>query len=133
MAYPVPLTLFGWAWSISTHIATTEIAKVPASQLAILRYERVLADPRAELSRLAGFVGASADERWLGRAEEFTDPGRAGSAAAQLGPADLAELRDACAAGRRAFDLLESAHPECAFPPAAPAASSAAGTTPRSA
>jgi hypothetical protein len=75
-----------------------------------LRYEALLQDTRAELTRLAGFIGAGADRQWLDDTCALADSGRMGPAAAQLHPVDLAALRTACAAGRRAFDLLESEH-----------------------
>jgi hypothetical protein len=72
-----------------------------------MRYEHLLMNPRAELARLAGFIGVPADQLWLSRAAEFANPKRAG-AAVYLDRDTLAELRDACAAGTQAFDLLES-------------------------
>jgi hypothetical protein len=73
-----------------------------------MRYEYLLNDPDKELTRLAGFIGASAPGQWLDAAREFVRPAHAGSAAAQLHPSDLLALRAVCAAGARAFDLLEA-------------------------
>jgi hypothetical protein len=73
-----------------------------------LRYEHLLEDPGTELTRLAGFIGAPAPAQWLDAARQFVRPSHAGSAAAQLHPSDLAALRTVCAAGARAFGLLES-------------------------
>jgi hypothetical protein len=110
LKFPVPFAVYGWLWSNMTRTGTREIRKVPRDRWTILRYELLLRDPRAELARLAAFIGASADEQWLDRACPLVDPGRTGSAAAKLHPGDLAALRASCASGTRAFDLLESEH-----------------------
>jgi hypothetical protein len=110
MAYPLPLKVFGVSWSINTYLAAMEIRKLPSDRWMTMRYEQLLSDPRAELSRLADFIGAPADQRWLARAEEFADPGRTGGALAHLDPGALAELREACAPGAQAFDLIKSEH-----------------------
>lgn len=110
MAYPLPLTIFGAVWSTMTCTGTSEIRTVPCHRRTTMRYERIIADTRAELSRLADFIGVPADRQWLDRAGQFIDPARRGRAAARLHPSALAELRAACAAGTRAFDLLESEH-----------------------
>lgn len=110
MTFPIPLTFFGGFWSSLTRTGTREIRKV-RNRWMTLRYETLLQDTRAELTRLAGFIGAGTDRQWLDDACALADSGRMGSAAAQLHPVDLAALRTACAAGRRAFDLLESEHP----------------------
>lgn len=93
-----------------TRGGTREIRTVGRNQVLTLRYERLLDDNRSEMTRLAAFIGAGADEQWLDETCALADPGRAGSAAARLHPGELAALRDVCAAGTRAFDLLESEH-----------------------
>lgn len=110
LAYPIPLVMFGWMWSGGTRSGTSDIRAVPPERWVLLRYENLLADTRAELSRLADFIGVPAERQWLDRTSEFVDSGRAGGAAARLHPSALAELRAACASGARAFDLLESEH-----------------------
>ena len=107
-SFPIPLTYFGGIWSAVTRTGTREIRLIPQDRWTTLRYERLLADPSAELTRLAGFIGIPADRQWLDKTSAFADPGRTGSAVAKLHPSDVAELRAACAAGTRAFDLLES-------------------------
>jgi hypothetical protein len=111
LAFQIPISYFGSMWSSLTRTGTREIREVPRGQWTTMRYERLLKDTEAELTRLAGFIGVPAEARWLERCREFADPGRSGSAAAQLHPADLAALRAVCAAGSRAFDRLEE---ECA-------------------
>jgi hypothetical protein len=122
MSYPIPLTFFGAIWSAMTRQGTSEVRRVPRDGLLTLRYERLLTQTRAELARLADFIGIpadspgispdslgiSAEHRWLDLACHFVDTGRSGSASAQLHPIDLAALRSVCAAGRRAFDVFES-------------------------
>jgi hypothetical protein len=79
-----------------------------------MRYERLISDVRAELSRLAGFIGVPANSKWLDQACHFVDSGRVGGAESRLHPSELAELRKACTFGNQAFDLLEA---EWAAPP----------------
>jgi hypothetical protein len=107
-AYSLPPALFGWLWSTSTRAGTSEILQVARDRWTTMRYERILADPRTELSGLAGFIGVAAESGWLDRVAEFVDAGRAGRAPNRLHPSDLAALRTVCAAGTRAFDLLEA-------------------------
>jgi hypothetical protein len=106
--YPIPLGYFGWRWSKTTRIGTSEIRNVPPGQWTTLRYEALLKDPRTELVKLAAFIGVSADEEWMNTACPHVDAGRMGSAAAQLHPDELSTLRQICAPGTRAFDLLEA-------------------------
>jgi hypothetical protein len=108
MAYPLPLSIFGGVWSAMTRTGTSEIREVPRDRWTTMRYERLIKDTRAELSRLADFIGVPADRQWLDRASDFVDSERPGRAAVRLHPSALAELRAACAAGTRAFNLLES-------------------------
>jgi hypothetical protein len=122
MSYPIPLTFFGAIWSAMTRQGTSEIRRVRRDGLLTMRYERLLTETRAELTRLADFIGIPADSpgvfpdghdmspdsRWLDLACQYVDTGRSGSAAAQLHPIDLAALRSICAAGSRAFDVFES-------------------------
>lgn len=121
MSFPIPLTFFGGFWSSLTRTGTREIRKVRPDRWTTLRYEALLENTRAELTRLAGFIGARADRQWLDGCCAFVDAGRMGSAAAQLHPIDLAALRRACAAGTRAFDLLESERREADRTKEAPA------------
>jgi hypothetical protein len=97
-------------WSGRTRTGTSDIRAVPHDSWVPLRYEHLLAEPRAELSRLADFIGIPAERQWPDRISEFVDTGRAGGSGTRLHPGALAELRAACASGTRAFDLLESEH-----------------------
>jgi hypothetical protein len=108
MTYPIPLPFFGAMWSTMTRTGTREIRRVPRDRLLTLRYERLLTEPRTELTRVANFIGVPADSQWLDLVCPYVDTGRAGSAAAQLHPIDLVALRGVCVSGSRAFELLES-------------------------
>lgn len=108
LSFPIPLGIFGWMWSGGTRMGTSDIRALPHDCWVPLRYEHLLADPRAELSRLADFIGITAERKWLEKTSEFVDSGRSGGAGTRLHPGALAELRVACASGTRAFDLLES-------------------------
>lgn len=107
LGLPIPLAFYGWLWSDMTRSGTREIRAV-GDRVLTLRYERLLDDNQSEMARLAAFIGVSADRQWLDETHALADPGRAGSATAQLHPGELALLRAVCAAGARAFDLLES-------------------------
>lgn len=108
LGFQLPLTYYGGMWSIMTRMGTRELRTVPRDKLLIMRYETLLTDPRAELSRLAAFMEMPADPQWLDKNSEFANPKRIGSAAAGVHPMDLAALRASCAVGNRAFDQLES-------------------------
>ena len=107
-AYPLPPALFGGIWSSLTRTGTSEFFQIARDGWTTMRYERILADPRTELSRLASFIGVAAEPGWLDRATAFVDTGCAGRAAHRLHPGDLPALRAACVTGTRAFDLVEA-------------------------
>lgn len=110
MEYPLPPQIFGWLWSLMTRVGTRQIRQVPPSRWMTMRYERLIENPRTELTRLASFIEVPATPEWLAEAEEWVDPGRPGKAASHLSGCALDALRAACAAGTRAFDRLESEH-----------------------
>jgi hypothetical protein len=118
LAFPIPPTYYGWLWSDQIRTGTREIRQVRRDRWATLRYEHLLKDTRAALTGLADFIGVPAEPQWLDRACQFVDPGRPRRAAAAFHPSDLAELRSVCAAGTRAFELLESEHAASAEPAA---------------
>ncbi|MFI0487632.1 sulfotransferase [Actinomadura sp. 9N215] len=116
MAYPIPLPFFAWMWNAMVKAGTEALERLPARRWTGLAYERLVADPDAELTRLAGFVGVSAPPSWLDAARALIDRSRTGSAAAKLAPDALAALRAACEPGARAIEALESAHPGAGVP-----------------
>lgn len=108
LAYPLPVAYFGGMWSTDTRTGTSAIRSVSPESRLTMRYERIVRDPRAELTRLADFIGIPAESQWLDRSCDFVDPKRSGSSASRLHPSDLVTLRAICAPGKRAFDLLEA-------------------------
>lgn len=107
MSYPIPVTGFAYMWSHVTHTGVSALRELPPDEWISVRYEDLIGDPRDPLTRIAGFLGVSAPPQWLDWACDFKRPERAGSAQAQLDPAELAALRDACAPGTDAFASIE--------------------------
>jgi hypothetical protein len=108
MSYPLPLTLCGALWSSLVCAGVPALAELPPDSWTTLRYEELLADPAAELTRLADFIGVPATARWLAAATALIQPRRPISLAAELEPDEQAALRDACAAGAEAIAAAES-------------------------
>lgn len=96
-------SVFGGVWSEMVTGGMAALAELPAPAWSMLGYEDLLADPAAELSRLAGFIGVPAGPAWLAAAAALADPARTGSAA-RLDPAGLGRLREACAPGTAAIE-----------------------------
>jgi len=107
-SFPIPIEFFAWMWSSEVHDGESAIREVRRDEWTTVRYEQLLKAPQSELTRLADFIGVPAEHEWLDKADSFVDPGRAGTAAAQLDHVKLAVLQAGCAVGTRAFDLLES-------------------------
>ena len=102
--FPIPVEVFGrdrWSPMICAGLAALD--RVPAARRASLRYEELLADPAASLTRLAGFIGIGAPGEWLDLACRTVDPARTGTAAAELEAGAFARLRAACEPGTRAL------------------------------
>ena len=102
--FPIPVEVFGrdrWSPMICAGVAALD--RVPAARRASLRYEELLADPAASLTRLAGFIGIGAPGEWLDLACRTVDPTRTGTAAAELEAGAFARLRAACEPGTRAL------------------------------
>jgi len=104
MTFPIPLEVFGGqVWSRMIQAGVAALDGLPPGRWTGLKYENLLNDAEAELSRLAAFIGVPAAPQWLRSARDLIQPGRAGAAAAQLDPAALASLRAACEPGTRAI------------------------------
>jgi len=105
MSHPIPVALFGRDfWSPMICAGQAALGRLPSGAWTRLRYEDLLRDPAASLTRLAGFIGVSSPPSWLGRAREMIDPAqirRIGAAAAELAPDAYAAVRRP-AAGLRA-------------------------------
>jgi hypothetical protein len=105
--FPVPLTTFGATWAWQTRIGVAALSAASLDTLMMLKYENIMADPKAELTTLAEFIGIAARPDWLERASAFIQPGRTGGAAARLDPGTLAALNDACEPGTEMISSLE--------------------------
>ncbi len=111
MAYPIPAAVFGQDfWSPMICAGQAALHELPAGSWTLLRYEDLLRDPVASLTRLAGSVGVAAAPSWLEAATALTGPparaaSRIGTAAAELDPDAFAALRAACEPGRQALGV----------------------------
>jgi hypothetical protein len=119
MAHPIPAAVFGRAfWSPMICAGQAALSELPAGSWMRLRYEDLIGDPAAALTRLAAFAGVGAPPPWLdqavalaGRGTALAGPGAArrpgvgtATAAAELDPDAFAALRAACEPGTRALD-----------------------------
>ncbi len=111
MAHPIPPKVFGRYWSDMICEGLEELRRLPADIWTSVSYEALLASPGPELARLASFIGIEATTGWLEAARGLIDPGRTGSAAAQLAPDVLAALRDACEPGTRVLAAMAAGAP----------------------
>lgn len=110
MARAMPLAAFGRRWSALVRDGITALTGLAAGSLLSVRYEDLLTAPGAELTRLAGFLGVTAEPQWLAAAARLADPSRGGRAAATLSLADFAGLKAACEPGEQVITAAES-HP----------------------
>jgi len=103
MSVPIPVHVFGkWWWSDMVCKGLAALAELPSQTWLSLKYEKLLADPDRELSRLASFIEVDATQGWLASARRLIEPGRAGKAAG-LDHDELAALLTACEPGTRAL------------------------------
>jgi hypothetical protein len=114
------LEYFGALWSGMMTGAVAALGALPDDQWDTLGYADLLADPTAELTRLAAFLGVPARSQWLATARQLVDRGRPGKSA-RLDHDDLATLRKACEPGQAA--LAEQTRLRAAVRPALRAAS----------
>lgn len=103
MAYDISPRLFATTWSSMVSNGIAALRELPAQSAIQLCYEQLLADPHAELRRLAGFIGVPPLEEWLRSATRLIDPLHVGVAASALDPELLAQLRADCEPGDRAI------------------------------
>jgi hypothetical protein len=106
MSYPISVSNFGYLWSYITRSGISMLREFPRNIWTSIKYEELVNAPRIPLTGMASFLGVSAPPQWLDWACDFVDPGRAGSATAQLDPAELAALRASCAPGSRALESI---------------------------
>jgi len=107
MAHPIPAAVFGRDfWSPMICAGQAALRELSPGRRTRLRYEDLLRDPVASLTRLAGFIGVTAPTSWLDQAREMIDPAQArrvGAAAAELDPDAFAALAAACEPGALAL------------------------------
>jgi hypothetical protein len=99
MAYPMSLTSFGQLWAELERIGIAALRELPPGDWTNLEYEALISDHERELTRLGEFIGVPVTAEWLDAAGQLIDPGKSGSAEAQLNAVELATLRAACAPG----------------------------------
>jgi hypothetical protein len=107
-SYPIPLTFFAELWSELLCRGVPALAELPPGTWTSLRYEELIMSPAAELSRLAAFIGIPATSQWLAAATPMIGKHRPASAVADLEPAVLAALKEACAPGAQAITAAEA-------------------------
>jgi hypothetical protein len=109
MSHPIPAAVFGRdRWSPMIRAGVAALRRLPGGTWLGVRYEDLLRDPAASLTRLARFIGTDAPGEWLDRVSAMVDPARTG-AAARLDPAAQAALRAACEPGLQALAAAEEA------------------------
>jgi hypothetical protein len=101
VSYPIPIAFFGNMWTLRISEAADGLSKVPRENWISLQYEKLVGDPRAELTRLAEFIGIPAPSQWLDKAREIITDGRRGTALSQLDADSLDALRAACEPGEK--------------------------------
>jgi hypothetical protein len=108
MAYPIPVAYFGNMWSAMMLQAADALGQIPRDRWISLQYEKLVRNPRPELTRLAEFIGIPVIPQWLDKACGIIKQGRTGTAAAQLDPDTLDALRAACEPGQKAVAAMEA-------------------------
>jgi hypothetical protein len=98
------VAVFGAIWSAFICRGAPALAGLPPGSWTILNFDDLLIDPAGELSSLAAFLQIPASSKWLEDAVRLIDRRRPTSIAAELEPAELAAVRDACAPGTAAVD-----------------------------
>lgn len=106
-AAPIPVERFGRLWSATILQGTRRLAALPAGDVAHLSYERLVAEPAAELARLAELLALPDPHGpWRERAAAVIDPQSPSTARSSLSAAELEGLRQACAPGERRLSKL---------------------------
>jgi hypothetical protein len=108
MTREIPLAFFGELWSCLAREGAAALSQLPAGTWIGLKYEELVRDPEAELTKLAEFIGVPATPRWLAAGCLIADDQRVGTAASQLSPGDLATVQEACAPGIAAIAAVRA-------------------------
>jgi uncharacterized protein (TIGR03032 family) len=115
-------------WRAITQLALDDLGEIQPERWGVVEYERLLADPRAELRRLCAFLGIAYDQALLGPPEQAARARRNGSPPPS---GELAELlpRAAAAAARAREQLAPDEPAPAAAPrPESPLASVSTGS-----
>ena len=108
MSRDVPVTAFGALWAEMTREGADELLRLPAGTWTMLAYEQLVSDTRAQLTRLAGFLGVPASRSWLTSAAALVDHDRP-VAQERVDSRLRAALRRSCAPGTAVDSLLAAA------------------------
>jgi Sulfotransferase domain len=106
MAYPLPVAWFGEYWSRSMTMGIAALRKLPDDLWTSMKYEDLLSEPKAELTRLAEFLGVTPLPEWLAFAQRQIHRSRTGTARASLDPDTFRDLQRACAPGNEAIQTM---------------------------
>ncbi|MFE3554838.1 sulfotransferase [Streptomyces sp. NPDC059193] len=98
----LPSAGFAALWSEIVVRGVAHLDEVPAPLRTTLAYEDLLDEPRAELTRLAAFIGVEPLPQWLDVGVARLDGSRRG-ASRRLPAAELAALREHCTPGTDAL------------------------------
>jgi Sulfotransferase family len=106
MAYPLPIDWFGEYWSRSMTTGIAALRNLPDEEWTSIKYEDLLSEPEAELTRLAEFLGVTPLPEWLAAAQRRMHRGSTGRARAYLDPDTFRGLQRACAPGIEAIQNM---------------------------
>jgi hypothetical protein len=106
MSYPVPLTWFGDLWSYTTTTGIAALQEIPGDSWISMKYENLVAEPEAELTRFARFAGFQPSPEWLSAGKQLIHNRSTGTARTLLDPDALLSLQQACAPGMEAVQSL---------------------------
>lgn len=93
-----PVEYFGWNWSYAIARAYHEFVHLDRDQFTDMWFEHLVADPRAEMARLAEFFELPDDEGWIERAAGMVNAD-VKERAPDLTAEQLARLEQACLPG----------------------------------
>jgi hypothetical protein len=87
-----------WSWQVTR--GCCDLMRLPPSQRLEVRYEDLVADTPATLSKIAGFLELPKDKDWIARAAQQVDPEAVPDRLSSLEPQVRAALERACQPGQ---------------------------------
>jgi hypothetical protein len=105
---PIALSYFANTWSNMIRAGLPVLGDLPPGCWTSVRYESLLADPAAELPRLADFIGFTATPQWLTAATAVISRPSSANISAVIPPGTMTAVREACAPGAAAIAAAES-------------------------